>query len=81
MKKQLNEIKRMQQLAGVINENQHSVSDETYGEMDNLIYTDHKDDYDNFISSATNIMDTLVKNNFKVKDIFDYLYTRLTAEV
>jgi hypothetical protein len=81
MKKQLNEIKRMQQLAGVINENQHSVSDETYGEMDNLIYTDYKDDYDNFISSATNIMDTLVKNNFKVEDIFDYLYTRLTAEV
>ena len=64
-----------------LNEETSSVSDETYGEMDNLIYTDHKDDYDNFISSATNIMDTLVKNNFKVEDIFDYLKSRLEAEV
>ena len=64
-----------------LNEEIYSVSDETYGEMDNLIYTDYKDDYDNFISSATNIMDTLMKNNFKVEDIFDYLKSRLEAEV
>jgi len=81
MKKQLNEIKRMQQLAGVINENQHSVSDETYGEMDNFIYTNHKDDYDNFIDSAINIINALWEKNYKVEDIFDYLNSRLEAEV
>ena len=64
-----------------LDENQHSVSDETYGEMDNFIYTNHKDDYDNFIDSAINIINALWEKNYKVEDIFDYLNSRLEAEV
>jgi hypothetical protein len=85
MKKQLNEIHRMQRLAGIkINEaddifnNQHSVSDENYKRMDGLV---NRNDYNNFIDSATNIMSDLTDEGFEVKDIFYYLYTRLTAEV
>ncbi len=75
----------MQRLAGIkINEaddifnNQHSVSDENYKKMDSLV---NKDDYNNFINSATNIMSDLTNEGIEVKDIFYYLYTRLTAEV
>jgi hypothetical protein len=89
MKPTLNEqFIRMQKIAGVINENQineddifnnqYSVSNETYGKMDNLV---NENDYDNFIQSATNIMTTLTDNDFEPKDVFYYLYTRLTAEV
>jgi len=58
--------------------NQYSVSNETYGKMDNLV---NENDYDNFIKSATNIMTTLTDGGFEAKEIFYYLYTRLTAEV
>ncbi len=75
----------MQRLAGIkINEaddifnNQHSVSDENYKKMDGLV---NRDDYNNFINSATNIMRDLTNEGIEVKDIFYYLYTRLTAEV
>lgn len=57
---------------------QYSISDETYKRMDNLV---NLSDYSGFINSATNIMTTLVDEGFEVKDIFYYLYTRLTAEV
>ena len=76
-----NILKSILETGSSLNEETSSVSDETYGKMDQLIQSDHEDDYDNFISSATNIMDTLVKNNFKVEDIFDYLKSRLEAEV
>ena len=46
--------------------------------MDDLV---NEDDYDNFIKSATNIMTTLTSNDFEPKEVFYYLYTRLTAEV
>jgi hypothetical protein len=85
VKQNINEIKKMQRLAGIkINEaddifnNQHSVSDENYKKMDSLV---NKDDYNNFINSATNIMSDLTNEGIEVKDIFYYLYTRLTAEV
>jgi hypothetical protein len=89
MKPTLNEqFIRMQKIAGVINENQineddifnnqYSVSNEAYGMMDSLV---NENDYDNFIQSATNIMTTLTDNDFEPKDVFYYLYTRLTAEV
>ena len=57
---------------------QYSISNEAYGMMDGLV---NEDDYDNFIKSATNIMTTLTSNNFEPKEVFYYLYTRLTAEV
>lgn len=90
MKKKLlnEEFIRMQKIAGVINENQineddifngqYSVSDEAYKRMDGLV---NENDYDNFIQSATNIMTTLTDDGFEAKEIFYYLYTRLTAEV
>jgi len=84
------EFRRMQKLANIINENQasikennifndqYSVSEEAYERMDGLV---NKNDYDNFISSAENIMNTLTEDGFEVKDVFYYLYTILTAEV
>jgi phage portal protein BeeE len=89
MKQKLNEqFIRMQKIAGVINENQineddifnnqYSVSNEAYKRMDGLV---NENDYDNFIQSATNIMTTLTDDGFEAKEIFYYLYTRLTAEV
>jgi hypothetical protein len=89
MKQKLNEqFIRMQKIAGVINENQineddifnnqYSVSNEAYKRMDGLV---NENDYDNFIKSATNIMTTLTDDGFEPKEIFYYLYTRLTAEV
>jgi hypothetical protein len=56
----------------------YKVSDEAYERMDNLV---NQSDYMNFINSATKIMEDLVNAKFEVKDIFYYLYTRLTAEV
>ena len=89
MKPILNEqLARMQKLAGIITENQineddifndqYSVSDEAYKRMDGLV---NENDYNNFIRSATNIMTTLTNDGFEAKEIFYYLYTRLTAEV
>ena len=57
---------------------QYSISNEAYGQMDGLV---NENDYDNFIKSATNIMTTLTSNDFEPKEVFYYLYTRLTAEV
>ena len=78
-----NQVLGGQAVAESLNENdifdgQYSVSDETYERMDNLV---NQSDYSGFINSATNIMATLVDEGFEVKDIFYYLYTRLTAEV
>jgi|688.fasta_scaffold241192_2 hypothetical protein len=66
-----------------INENdifngQYSIGNEAYDKMDGLV---NENDYDNFIQSATNIMNILTSNGFKPKEVFYYLYTRLTAEV
>jgi hypothetical protein len=90
------EFLKMQKIAGLITENQakeastsikeaddifnnqYSVSDEAYERMEGLVNTN---DYNNFIQSATNIMSTLTDEGFEVKDVFYYLYTRLTAEV
>jgi hypothetical protein len=90
------EFLKMQKIAGLITENQakeastsikeaddifndqYSISDEAYERMDGLVNTN---DYNNFIQSATNIMDNLTNEGFEVKDVFYYLYTRLTAEV
>ena len=58
--------------------NTYTVSDEAYERMNNLV---SESDYDNFISSATEIMNDLTDDGFEVKDVFYYLYTRLTAEV
>jgi hypothetical protein len=91
-----NEFLKMQKLAGLITENQakeastpikevddifndqYSVSDEAYERMDSLV---NINDYNNFIQSATNIMNELTDEGFEVKDVFYYLYTRLTADV
>ena len=90
------EFLKMQKIAGLITENQakeastsikeaddifndqYSISDEAYERMDGLVNTN---DYNNFIESATNIMDNLTNEGFEVKDVFYYLYTRLTADV
>lgn len=58
--------------------NTYKVSDKVYRRMDSLV---DSSDYNAFIESATNIMRDLVNEGFEVKDIFYYLYTRLTAEV
>lgn len=89
MKQKLNEqFIRMQKIAGVINENQineddifkgqYSIGNEAYDRMDGLV---NENDYDNFIRSATNIMNTLTSDGFEPKEVFYYLYTRLTVEV
>jgi len=57
---------------------QYSIGNEAYDRMDDLV---NENDYDNFIQSATNIMTTLTDNDFEPKDVFYYLYTRLTVEV
>jgi hypothetical protein len=57
---------------------QYSIGNEAYDRMDGLV---NENDYDNFIRSATNIMTTLTDNDFEPKDVFYYLYTRLTVEV
>lgn len=54
------------------------VSEEAYKRMNELV---SQEDYNNFIQSARNIMQDLYDDGFDVKDIFYYLYTRLTAEV
>ena len=89
MKQKLNEqFTRMQKIEGVINENQineddifngqYSIGNEAYDRMDGLV---NENDYDNFIRSATNIMNTLTDDGFEPKEVFYYLYTRLTVEV
>ena len=58
--------------------NQYSIGNEAYDRMDSLV---NENDYDNFIQSATNIMNTLTSDGFDPKEVFYYLYTRLTVEV
>ena len=58
--------------------NQYSIGNEAYDRMDGLV---NENDYDNFIKSATNIMNTLTSDGFDPKEVFYYLYTRLTVEV
>jgi hypothetical protein len=58
--------------------NDYHVSDETYFRMDSLV---SQNDYTNFIESARKIMHELSNEGFDAKEIFYYLYTRLTAEV
>ena len=79
------EFIKMQKVAGLITEsnddifnNQYSVSDENYEKMDNLV---NKNDLDKFMTSAASIMKSLTDEGFEVKDIFYYLYTRLTSEI
>ena len=79
------EFIKMQKVAGLITEssndifnNQYSVSDENYEKMDNLV---NKNDLDKFMTSAANMMSSLTDKGFEVKDIFYYLYTRLTSEI
>lgn len=75
---------RMQKLAGInessdIFNGQYEVDNETYEKMDSLV---NRQDYINFINSATKIMSTLSKEGgFEAKQAFYYLYTRLTANV
>jgi hypothetical protein len=57
---------------------QYSIGNEAYDRMDGLV---NENDYDNFIRSATNIMNTLTSDGFEPKEVFYYLYTRLTVEV
>jgi hypothetical protein len=57
---------------------QYSIGNEAYDRMDGLV---NENDYDNFIQSATNIMNTLTSDGFDPKEVFYYLYTRLTVEV
>jgi hypothetical protein len=54
------------------------VSEESYERMNNLV---NQNDYRNFIDSATNIMNDLIRDGFEAQEGFYYLYTRLTAEV
>jgi deoxyhypusine synthase len=54
------------------------VSEESYERMNNLVI---QNDYKNFIDSATNIMNDLTKDGFEAKEVFYYLYTRLTADI
>jgi hypothetical protein len=56
----------------------YTVSNQTYLRMDGLV---SQKDYTNFIDAASAIMKELSEEGFEVKDIFYYLYTRLTAEV
>ena len=73
----------MQNVAENLNEddifnNTYKVDEETYTRMDSSV---NPSDYDDFIDSATKIMSDLTDEGFEVKDVFYYLYTRLTAEV
>jgi len=90
------EFLKMQKLAGLITESQakeastsikeaddifndqYSVDDEVYEQMNSAVNTG---DYDNFLQSAKNIMNDLTNEGFEVKDVFYYLYIRLTADV
>lgn len=56
----------------------HTVSDEAYRRMDGLV---SQPEYFNFISSAAKIMDDLTNEGFETKDVYYYLFTRLTADV
>jgi len=78
MKKQIlsEEFRKMQKLAGIITEENHSVSDEKYTEMDNLVNPNDEtsDDYHNFIDYAINIMEDLEDlEDFETQDGFNYL--------
>ena len=87
----MKDIIRMNQLAGTITEGQANkmmialnenniseISDEMYERMEGLV---NQNDLDTFISAATNIMGDLSDEGFEAKDVFDYLYTKLTTNV
>ena len=87
----MKDIIRMQQLAGIITEGQANkmmivlnenniseISDEMYERMEDLV---NQNNLNTFISAATNIMGDLWGNGFEAKDVFDYLYTKLTTNV
>ena len=56
----------------------YTISNQAYMRMDGLV---GQKDYTNFINAATKIMNDLSAEGFDAKDIFYYLYTRLTADV
>jgi hypothetical protein len=77
MKKQINEIKRMQQLSGIIKESQlnevEEIEDDAlYTEMESSI---NEADLDAFIDAANNIGDDLLKAGYQAPQIYSYLYT------
>ena len=87
----MKDIIRMQQLAGIITEGQANkmmivlnenniseISDEMYERMEDLV---NQNNLNTFISAATKIMGDLWGKGFEAKDVFDYLYTKLTTNV
>ena len=91
MKKQIlsEEFSKMKKLAGITTENVSGnveMDSKTYDKINNLINSDNElsVNLDNFIDSATNIMDTVYndgENGFEVKDVYNYLFTVLENEL
>ena len=98
MKKQIlsEEFSKMKKLAGITTENVSGnveMDNETYKKIDELINPGGKlsADWENFIDSATNMMNTVLnnnnedddddENNIEVKEVYDYLFTILENEV
>jgi hypothetical protein len=98
MKKQIlsEEFSKMKKLAGITTENVSGnveMDDETYEKIDELINPggELSEDWNNFINSATNMMNTVLnnnnedddddENNIAVKEVYDYLFTILENEV
>jgi NAD-dependent DNA ligase len=54
------------------------ISDEAYERMNSLV---SQSDYNNYIKSASKMMSDLTDDGFEARDVFYWLYTRLTAEV
>jgi hypothetical protein len=67
--KQLNEVKRMQQLAGVINENS-ILSDESYDRIDGLV---NQKDMDMLRDGGRNIVLDLIDEGFEDEEIIEYI--------
>ena len=68
MKKQLNEVKRMQELAG-INENS-ILSDEAYDRIDGLV---NQKDMDMLRDGGRNIVLDLIDEGFEDEEIIEYI--------
>lgn len=91
MKKQIlsEEFSKMKKLAGITTENVSGnveMDDETYEKIDELINPGGKlsADWNNFIDSAMNMMDTAYndgENGFEVKDVYNYLFSVLENEL
>jgi hypothetical protein len=56
----------------------YKISDEAYERMNSLV---SQSDYNNYIKSASKMMSDLTDDGFEARDVFYWLYTRLTAEV